>query len=67
MTAYVVESIVTDGAGARQGVARLYVATEERAREVARQAPGRTWRAVDAESIPAAAREGLERARAAEG
>jgi hypothetical protein len=60
---YVVESPV-EGQNGRIGTARVYVATEERAREIAAaHPPGRaTVRALDYADMPPAARDNLERA-----
>lgn len=47
MNHFVVESPVTRGTdGARIGTARVYVATETRARMLASEHPERTWRAM---------------------
>lgn len=62
MIGYVVESPVTRSDGARTGTARVYVATEARAREIAGAHPSRTWRALPFEEMPAAARDNLIRA-----
>lgn len=56
MIAYVVESPVTRPDGVRSGTARVYVQTEERAREIAAQHPERSWRAVPVSEMPEAAR-----------
>jgi hypothetical protein len=62
---YVVESAAIDQrTGKHAGTMRVYVATEARAKEIAEAAPGRTWRAIPFEEMPAAARENLERAAA---
>lgn len=61
MKAYVVESVVR-GVGVHPATARVYVATEARAIEIASGAPGRTWREVDVADMPVQARENLERA-----
>jgi len=56
VNAYVVESEAVDAAGVRRGTFRLFVASEARAREVAGQAPGRTWRALPLDEVPELAR-----------
>lgn len=56
MIAYVVESPVTRADGVRAGTTRVYVRTEDRARELSAQHPERSWRAVDSEEMPADAR-----------
>lgn len=62
--AYCVESPAYDTEGRRQATFRVYVGTEARAKEIVSQGPGRAWRAVAAEEMPAGARENLLRARA---
>jgi hypothetical protein len=44
MNAWVVESPVFDSSGRRVATARVYVATEARAKEIASQHPERTYR-----------------------
>lgn len=63
--AFVVESPIVDNTGAPGGVARVYVGTEARAHEIASAHPARTYRAVALADMPQAARDNLERARAA--
>lgn len=58
---FVVESVARTPDGQKFGTFRVYVPTEQRAREIAEAFPGRTWRAVDIDTIPAAARENLLR------
>jgi hypothetical protein len=59
--AWCVESPVTAPDG-RIGTARVYVATEQRAREVAALAPGRAIKRLEGDAVPEAARANLERA-----
>lgn len=67
MIAYVVEGpVLRDAQGERVGMPRVYVATEERAKEITALHPERTWRALPVEEMPAAARGNLERAARAE-
>ena len=61
MIGYVVESGVNGPDGKRAGTARIYVATPERAAELASQKPGATYRAIDYEDMPQPARENLQR------
>lgn len=61
--AYVVESRIVDEHG-NGGTARVYVATEERARQIASEHPGRTWQAIGLEAMPEKARLNMLRARA---
>jgi hypothetical protein len=62
--AYVVEGpVFRDAKGECIGMPRVYVATEERAKEIAALHPERTWRAISGEDMPAAARENLLRQR----
>lgn len=65
-SAYVVESVIANDKGERIGIARVYVANEARAIEVAGLAPGRTYRELSLDEMPPAARENMLRA-AAEG
>lgn len=62
MHAYVVESPVTDSRG-KVATARVYVATEERAREIASAHPERTWRMIQLNDMPLAAKENLIRSK----
>lgn len=63
LTAFVVESVARDQAGARVGMFRVYVATEARAREVSDAGAGRTWREMPIGEVPEKARAALEQAR----
>lgn len=62
---YVVESPVTDAAGKVAGVARIYVATEERAKALAANHPQGLYSAIPYSLMPAVARENLETANSA--
>jgi hypothetical protein len=59
--AWVVENPALDSNGLHRGTFRIYVATEERARALA-TAPGATYRPVEEEQMPEAARENMRRA-----
>ena len=59
---YVVESPVEHSHGGPSGIARVYVATEARAQEIAAGHPERTYREVTYDSMPTHARENLEQA-----
>lgn len=58
---FVVESAVRHSNGGPAGIARLYVADEARAKEIAAAHPGRTYRAIPYDEMPATARANLER------
>lgn len=58
-TAFVVESEARDAEGLLRGTFRVWVATEQRAKQLAEEVPGRTWRVVTLEEMPKQAREGL--------
>jgi hypothetical protein len=62
MNAFVVESPVVDASGTRVGIARVYVATEVRAQEIANAHPARAYRAIPFEDMPEKARANLLRA-----
>ena len=66
-TAYVVESPALRSDGQYSGTFRLYVATEERAKEIAAQHPERSYRPIPFEEMPEVARLNLEKALAEEG
>lgn len=55
MIAYVVESPALDGEGKRVGTFKVYVATQARAESLASEIPGRTWRKISFEDMPAEA------------
>lgn len=57
--AYVVESPVTNPKGIRTGTARVYVATQARAEQLASEVPGRTYRPIRFEDMPEAARQNM--------
>lgn len=59
---FVVESPVLQPNGDYAGTARVYVATEERAQEIASAHPERTYRSVGFEEMPAQAREAMLKA-----
>lgn len=61
---YVVESAARDEQGNHRGTFRVYVGSEDRAKQIAAAAPGRTFREVALEDMPPEARANLERARA---
>jgi len=56
--AFVVENPAYDEDGAHRATFRIYVATEERAKELS-QTPGATYREIAPEEMPAKARENL--------
>ncbi len=60
-TAYVVESPAIIN-GERVGTYKVYVATEERAQSLADEVPGRSYRSIHVEEMPAHARANLETA-----
>lgn len=62
MPPFVVESPAVDPSGVRRGTMRIYVATEERAREMSARSPSATWREVTEEEMPERARENMRRA-----
>lgn len=59
---YVVESPIKGHGGARDGTARVYVASEARAKEIADAHKDRTFRPIPYSEMPQKARENLERA-----
>jgi hypothetical protein len=61
VTGFVVESPALNQDGSRAGTFRVYVATEERAKEIASAAPDRTWRSIPFDEMPEKARANLER------
>lgn len=68
MNAFVVESpVVRKTDGVRVGTARVWVATEERAKQIASEHPERTYRPVTENEMPEKVRAGLASAAAPAG